>query len=136
MQSGSNAAEKYPESDEPARRRWSQFVHFRRIMCPAGHHLKHDQDFNESGYIRCKHWIASESRECGHWVFVFAVRGGGIVEVELFGPEEKDRLRELSTPTEVLEYLGIFDEPRPQPAPYISAPRTAARAPDRHHGRR
>jgi hypothetical protein len=120
-------------TDQPDGKRFWRFVNFRRVMCPAGHHIKHDFDFNEVGFIPCRHWMGDEKRECGRWIFLFAIRGGGIIEVEVWDMADKDKIKELSTPAQMIEYLGIFAGDRPQPSPHVSAPRPPARPSDRHH---
>ena len=66
-------------------------------------------NINDTGFIRCDHWIASERRECETWIFVFAIRGGSnvVAEVTL---DEKAKMRQLTTPSEMLDYLGIFPD--------------------------
>jgi hypothetical protein len=56
----------------------------------------------------CNHWIAAKHRECGIWLFLFAVRGGGVIEVAV-SLDDKRAMAHLTTPAELIEYLGIFD---------------------------
>lgn len=90
-------------------RRWWRCPRDRRLRCPSGHHFKETVQINDTGFIRCSEWLASERRECGRWIFVFAIRGGRniVAEVTL---DEKAAMRKLSTPAEMLEYLGIFPD--------------------------
>lgn len=46
-------------------------------------------------------------RPCDRWIFLYAIRGGGIVTAEV-SPNEKSEMEELSTPTEMMEYLQIL----------------------------
>lgn len=64
----------------------------------------------ESGFIRCSHWLAGERRECGRWVFLYAVRGGRNVVAEV-SLDDLKAMEALSTPAEMIEYLGIFEGP-------------------------
>jgi hypothetical protein len=92
---------------ENSPRRWWRFVRDRRVTCAAGHHIPATFDIPEHGFVRCSHWVGLEHRECGRWVFLFAIRGGRavIAEVEL---REKDEMKRLTTPAEMLDYLEIF----------------------------
>ncbi len=78
-------------------------------MCAAGHSFPSTFEINETGFGRCSHHIHGENRECGRWIFVYQVRGGGyfIADVTL---EEKAVMRKLSTPAEMFEFLGILDD--------------------------
>lgn len=94
----------------PQQPRWWKFVKRRRLACPHGHHIPATVRIPESGFIRCAHWIDGEKRECGRWVFVYAIRGGRAVvaEVEL---AEQDEMEDLATPAEMIDFLGIFGSP-------------------------
>lgn len=94
---------------EPSKPRWWRFVKRRRIICPLKHHIPNTFGVTEAGFIRCAHWLPDERRECNCWIFLFAIRGGGIVVAEV-SPEEKATMDELSTPTEMIDYLGIFPD--------------------------
>jgi hypothetical protein len=48
---------------------------------------------------------------CDRWVFLYAIRGGGIVVAEV-SPDEKDQMEDLSTPTEMIDYLGVLNTNR------------------------
>lgn len=78
----------------------------KRIACPCGHHVPRDFRVTESGLVRCPKW--NGATECGAWLYLFAIRGGGIVvaQVEL---AEVDRLEQLHTPGEIIDFLGIWD---------------------------
>lgn len=78
-------------------------------MCPAGHHFKKDFHIGEHGMIRCKHWIADKGHECGRWIFILGVRGGSNIVAEVY-PDERARMTNLSTPAELLDFLGIFED--------------------------
>lgn len=91
--------------------RWHSYAAEGRIFCgprPGGHHIPATYDLPESGFIRCGHWVAEERRECGRWVFLYAIRGGRVVVVEVTLADKK-AMRQLSTPAEMIEYLGILD---------------------------
>ena len=83
----------------------------RRLTCGNSppHHLKNIVNIDETGSIRCSHWIAEEHRECGLWIWVVSFRGGGylVADVSL---EDLKHLKTLSTPSERIAYLGIFEE--------------------------
>lgn len=90
--------------------RWWRYLKRRRLLCPVGHHLPETANFPESGFIRCQHWIndgRSKGYECGKWIFLFAIRGGGtiVAEVEL---KEMRQMEELATPTAMLDFLQIL----------------------------
>lgn len=82
----------------------------RKVYCgprAVGHHIPNTFEINDTGFVRCHHWINQERRECGRWVFLMHIRGGGniVAEVTL---DEKASMRNLATPAEMLDYLGIF----------------------------
>lgn len=96
-------------------RRWHEFVSEGRVFCgpkPDGHHLPRTFHVPESGFIRCQHWLANERRECGRWIFLYAIRGGRCVVAEV-SLDDYRKMAVLSTPAEMIEYLGIF-EPAPR----------------------
>lgn len=86
--------------------RWWRYLKKRRILCPHNHHLPHKFETNESGFVRCCHRM-SKTTECGAWLYLFAIRGGGCIAVEV-SLDEMGEMQELDTPTAVLEYLQIF----------------------------
>lgn len=79
----------------------------RRITCAAGHHITATFDIPEHGFVRCSKWVEAEHRECGRWVFLYVIRGGMcvIAEVEL---REKEEMKRLQSPAQMLDYLEIF----------------------------
>lgn len=90
--------------------RWWQFVTEGQLFCgpkPHGHHIKNAFDLTESGFIRCNHWVEAERRECGLWVFAYAVRGGRVV-VARVTLDEKRAMKQLQTPAQMIDYLGIW----------------------------
>lgn len=98
----------HPAATAP--KRWWRYLDRRRIACPLGHHIPEKQVFPESGFIRCQHWIndgRSKGYECGKWIFLFAIRGGGtiVAEVEL---KEMRQMEEMATPTAMLDFLQIL----------------------------
>lgn len=95
----------HPVPKRPAR--WWQYVRAGRIFCPVGHHIPNTFDVTEAGYVRCNHWVDADRAECGLWIFLFNVRGGGVVTVAV-SLEEKAAMTYLTTPAELIEYLGIF----------------------------
>ena len=66
-------------------------------------------DVTEAGFTQCREWVHETQRrhECGRWLFIFAIRGGGIIAAAV-SPEEKRAMKNLSTPAEMIRYLGIF----------------------------
>lgn len=98
--------------------RWWDFVKAGRLFCPAQHHMPNTFDVTEAGFTQCREWVHDSHRrhECGLWLFLFAIRGGGIVAAAV-SPEEKRAMKDLSTPAEMIEYLGIFTRgPRSSPS--------------------
>jgi hypothetical protein len=91
----------------PTPPRWWEYVEEGRIFCPAHHHIPNTFDVTEAGFVRCNQWIQAERRECGHWVFILAIRGGGVVAAAV-NLEERRAMKVLSTPAEMIRYLGIF----------------------------
>jgi hypothetical protein len=98
--------------------RWWRYVHRKQLVCPAGHHYKNSVKFNPTGFIQCPHWIAGEQRECGVWVFAFAIEGGRAIVAEVT-EDESSAMEELRTPGAMIDYLGIFE---PSALARISAP--------------
>jgi hypothetical protein len=102
---GSNFSPPAPPSP-----RWWEYVEEGRIFCPAHHHMPNTFDVTEAGFTQCREWVHDSHRrhECGLWVFVLAIRGGGII-VAAVSPDERRTMRaSLSTPAEMIRYLGIF----------------------------
>lgn len=91
----------------PNPERWWRYLKRRRLECPVGHHIPEDHNFPEHGFIRCEKRLDRGGGECDRWVYLFAFRGGGCVvaEVQL---NEMRAMEELSTPTAMIDYLGIF----------------------------
>lgn len=87
--------------------RWWRWVRGRRVSCPVGHVIPVRAEINDTGFIRCDHRSRDGVGECGRWVFLLAVRGGGAIVAEV-ALDEKAKMRQLSTPSEMLEYLNIF----------------------------
>jgi hypothetical protein len=92
--------ESQPMSNTPTRRWWRK-VNRRRLVCPAGHRIPHTFDVGETGFKRC------DKHGCDRWSFLFAIRGGGVIVAEVT-LDEMTEMEHLSTPTELLDYLGIF----------------------------
>lgn len=88
--------------------RWWKWLWDRRLTCADGHHLPSLVAIDESGSIRCNKWVAQEKRECGKWIWVMSIRGGGnlVVDVSL---DDLKRLKNLTTPAERIAFLGIFN---------------------------
>lgn len=101
--------------------RWWQYVRQGRIFCPLGHHIPNTFGVTEAGFVRCLHAADTNNRrdvdhrggapqrpvECGLWVFLLNIRGGGIV-VAAVSLAEREAMSHLTTPAELIEYLGIF----------------------------
>lgn len=51
--------------------------------------------------------MAKDAPMCGRWVFLLAIRGGGIVVAEV-SRDDRMAMEGFSTPAEMIEYLGIF----------------------------
>lgn len=109
-----------PGSYTPPPPRWWDYVEEGRLFCPGHHHIPNTFDVTEAGFVRCHHWVDAERRECGLWVFIMSIRGGGII-VAAVSLDEKRRMKHLSTPAEMIRYLGIFTRGRPS-SPSSSSP--------------
>lgn len=53
--------------------------------------------------------MIADAPMCGRWVFLLAVRGGGIIVAEV-SKDDRLAMEGLSTPAEMLEYLGVFKQ--------------------------
>jgi hypothetical protein len=95
-------------ADTPRVIRWKDYIFGGRLRCPCNHSFPTKVEINDTGFIRCDHWIASERRECGRWIFLLAVRGGGAIVAEVT-LDDKAAMRKLSTPAQMLDYLGLFN---------------------------
>ena len=93
------------QPDQPPPLRWWRYVRARRIHCPAGHHIPHTFHVRESGAVRCQH--RTKGIDCGRWVFLLPFRGGSVITAEVTLAELAE-MEDLQTPTEVLDFLGIF----------------------------
>jgi hypothetical protein len=51
--------------------------------------------------------MAKDAPMCGRWIFLLAIRGGGIIMTEV-SPDDRKAMRSLSTPAAMIEYLRIF----------------------------
>lgn len=91
--------------------RWWSWLRQRRIFCydpkHGGHHIPATFRIPEHGFIRCDKWLGDEKRECGRWVYLCAMRGGGVIAAEVHLSELK-YVETLQTPTEVLDHLGVW----------------------------
>lgn len=105
---GKPAAPLQPETDQLTSR-WWRYVKRKRMVCPIGHHFNNSWSPLETGLIQCKHWIAEDRRECGLWIFAFVIRGGKCVIAEVT-QAETSQLEEFTTPAELIDYLGIFEQ--------------------------
>lgn len=130
LPAGKPRAPLQPLTDQPTSR-WWDYVASRRLVCPAGHHFKNNWHPLESGLIQCSKWIADEKRECGLWIFAFVVRGGKCVIAEVT-QAETSRLAELTTPAEVIDYLGIFEQISARDTAAIARPAPGSPRDDQH----
>lgn len=92
--------------------RWWRYVKERQVFCPVKHHIPANVKIPEHGFIRCPHRTTTEDGQriaCDRWVFLYAIRGGGIITAEVT-PDEMDEMAELCTPAAMLEYLAIWRE--------------------------
>jgi len=93
------------------RPRWFEWLKYRQLKCPAGHHLPNNYEIDEdgSGRIRCLEPIAGMRGGCGLWVWVTRIRGHGHIVVEV---TERDlaAMGELSNPSQKLDYLAVFEQ--------------------------
>jgi hypothetical protein len=138
MMTDDRAAALTPKTGKPTAR-WWRYLKPRRMTCADGHHFSERARFPESGFLRCEHWIAAEHRECGRWIFIYAIRGGGCVVAEV-SMDERDEMDELLTPAQMIEYLGIFDQlvvvTPSSGAVAVSSSRPPARSSNHDHRRR
>jgi hypothetical protein len=93
--------------DKPER--WWRFVRKGRITCPLGHRMTFNAYFPEHGCTRCQHGAHDGQPACGRWIFIVSIGGGGniIVELNVAEVREIERLG-IKTPTEILDYLGVW----------------------------
>lgn len=75
----------------------------------GGHHIPFTFRIPEHGFIRCAHRIGADRIECGRWIYLCAMRGGGVIVAEVHLSELK-YVESLQTPTEVLDHLGVWRE--------------------------
>ena len=87
--------------------RWWRYVRRNRLVCPNGHHIPEKASFPEHGFILCDKHMGRGLGLCGTWLFVYAIRGGGIIEAEV-QLWEKRAMEEIQTPGEMIHFLGIF----------------------------
>jgi hypothetical protein len=91
------------------RPRWWEWMEYRKIRCPAGHHLPNDYEVDEEGSarLRCNQPMTGERGGCGLWVWTTRMRGSGHFVIEI---TERDftQLARLKDASERLNYLGIF----------------------------
>lgn len=93
--------------------RWWKWLYDRRLTCCDGHHLPNVFQIDESGSLRCNHWISEgpgskQGHECGKWVWIMSFDrcGNLVVDVSL---EDLKRIKNLGTPAQRIAYLGIFE---------------------------
>lgn len=91
----------------PLPQRWWRYVRKGRFFCPLNHHIPKTAEIPEHGFIRCPRHLDRQGTECGRWIFVYAIRGGGCIIAEVQLSEMRD-MEELATPAAIFEYLGIF----------------------------
>jgi len=86
-------------------------MELRKLRCPAGHHFPnhYEVDPDDSGRIRCNDRSIKMPGGCGLWVWAVRLRGNGHLVVEV---TERDlaELSRLSTASDKLDYLGIFEQ--------------------------
>lgn len=106
----------------PEPRWWCHLQRGDRIRCPRGHNLPRTFRVGESAYVRCCHQPPPgppqnepHSRQCGCWLYIFAVRAGGPFEqlgggvmVVAVDYDELDALEAMETPAEVFTFLGVW----------------------------
>lgn len=93
-------------SDAQKPERWWRYATTRRgMVCPDDHPIKEFANFPEHGFLRCHHFNRGGA-QCEHWVFVLAIRVGGVMLAQVDLQEIRDmERRELTTPSAILEYL-------------------------------
>jgi hypothetical protein len=108
-----------PMTPDPTAR-WWKYVTAKRLQCPQGHIIPRNSVINETGFVRCtaRRGAGTDGRPpgphvqrdeaCGLWVFVFAIVGGGCVVAEV-ALGEVDDMQRLTTPAQMIEYLGIWE---------------------------
>lgn len=90
----------------PSTRWWRWLQNRRRLACPDGHHISDKFRTSETVAVRCDKRFG-RTAECGRWLYVIAIPGGGgiIAEVSL---DEIAEMEELADATAILNYLDIF----------------------------
>ena len=89
--------------------RWWKWLRNRRVVCADGHHYPYKFRIPERGGLRCEHFIASERRECGRWTYLIAIKGGGVIAVDVT-QDDIDEMEHLDSKTAVIDYLQIFPD--------------------------
>jgi hypothetical protein len=91
--------------------RWWDWLDFRKLRCPAGHHLPNTYEIDEegSGRMRCGKAIDGAPGGCGLWIWAVRLRGSGHLVVEVTERDLKEMAR-LVTVSDRLDYLGIFEQ--------------------------
>jgi len=87
--------------------RWWRVVRRQRLLCPLGHAVPPHAEISDTGFIRCRYQLAKDKRECGRTLFLLQIRGDAAIIVEV-RTDDLAAMRRLSTPGEMLDFLGIF----------------------------
>lgn len=91
----------------PPTKRWRKWFRSRlRVHCPAGHHIPNDYRIRGHGEKRCDHWIPGDRRECGRWVYLQMMPGGGATAIEV-SLDDLKAMENMETQTEIFDYLDI-----------------------------
>lgn len=93
------------------RPRWWEWLEFRHLKCPAGHHLPNTYEIDEQSAtrIRCSQHVAAAPGGCGLWVWATRLPGHGHLVIEVTERDLK-QLAKLTTTSEKLDYLAIFEQ--------------------------
>jgi hypothetical protein len=79
------------------------------LKCAAGHPFPNNVRFDSRGSRRCDHWIDAEKRQCGLWIYLIAVEGGGVVVADVT-VDELNEIQHLKSGTEIIDFLGIWTD--------------------------
>ena len=91
--------------------RWWDWLEFRKLRCPAGHHLPNHYEIDEDGSakLRCNDKSVKMPGGCGLWVWAGRLRGNGHLVIEVSERDLKELTR-LTTMSDKLDYLAIFEQ--------------------------
>ncbi len=75
------------------------------LRCAIGHRIAYDYQPTEHGFRRCRTKYGASASQCGAWLYVIVLRGGGAFVSDATLEEVRALSSPLLTPTEILESL-------------------------------